>query len=294
MSNAFDGKTLGVIGAGNMAEAIVQGVLDAGLIAPESIVAADPDAARRAVFTKMDVTCGEDNRAPAGCDVVLLAVKPQMMDVVLKPLADAFKPDALLISIAAGIGTERLARLLPATVRIVRAMPNAPIMVGAGATAVSTGPRATERDVELALHLFGGDGMLAEAVEERHMDVITALSGSGPAYVYLLAEALADAATKLGLPAEQSARFAAATIRGAGMNLVPSDSHPGPGVLCYVLAIPVEPTTDIPPAELRRRVTSPGGTTAAAIDVFEKGDFRGLVARAVEAAAKRAEELGRG
>ncbi len=267
----FSGMTLGFIGAGNMAEALGRGLLDAGLIAPAQIRASDPSAERRALWTAMGVAAGEDNLVPAACDVVVAAVKPQVFDAVLGASASALNERTLLVSIAAGIRTDRIARVAGGRARVVRVMPNTPLLVGAGAAGVAAGPRATRADLDLVLAMFRGAGV-AEEVDESLLDAVTAVSGSGPAYLFRFTESLAKAAVAAGLPAELGAALARQTVVGAAKLLAESPEDP---------------------AELRRRVTSPGGTTAAALAVMEAEGFDRLLERAVLAARDRGAELSR-
>lgn len=265
---------LGFIGSGNMAEAILQGALRAGLL-PADICAADPSAARRDLFrNQFSVTVFSENNSVADrSDVLILAVKPQVLDAVLTDLRPHLRPDHLLVSIAAGVTLARLARICPSpnAPRLIRTMPNTPLLVGRGLVALSRGPSATDADLELVHNLFAAGATVIELPEEK-FDAVTAVSGSGPAYFFFFVEALAAAGIEIGLSPEEAALLAATTFIGAAQLLA-------------------EERLD--PAELRRRVTSPGGTTAAALDSFTKNNFSGIVAQAIQAAAARSRELGR-
>ncbi len=264
-------ERLAFIGAGNMAEALVRGLIRAGVSCPERVAMADVDAGRLAHFRgTYGVGSAPDNLAAVrAADVVILAVKPQALPGVLAEIRGAMEPRHLAISIAAGVSLRRLAEGLGERPRLVRAMPNMPALVGAGATAFCRGARATPADAELARRLFAAAGLALE-MEERHLNAVTALSGSGPAYVFYLAEAMAQAGERLGLPLRAAAALTAATMEGAGRMLR---------------------ETGLPPAELRARVTSRGGTTAAALRVLEDREFTAVVGAALDAACRRAAEL---
>jgi len=263
---------LGVIGAGNMAEAIVRGVLEAGVLPAEGIVASDPDAGRRRHFAdELHVACEVDNAAPAGCPRVLLAIKPQVMGDVLDGIAVHVHPDALVISIAAGIATSFLDARLGGRGRLVRVMPNTPMLAGAGMAAVAAGPRATDADVQWVRRLFAARGQ-ALVVDEGLMDAVTAVSGSGPAYFFYLIEAMVEAGVAEGLPVETASELACGTCAGAAALL--------------------KATRETPQA-LRARVTSPGGTTQRAIETLDAAGVKGTLVAAVRAAAQRSRELGR-
>jgi pyrroline-5-carboxylate reductase len=268
---------LGFIGAGNMAEAIVQGALRAGVLPAAAISAADPSDARRALFRdQFAIAVFPDNNSVADrSDVLILAVKPQALDAVLANLRPHLRPDHLLVSIAAGVTLARLARLChspsAAAPRIIRAMPNTPLLVGHGLVALSRAASATDADLARVRDLFAAGATVLEVPEEK-MDAVTAVSGSGPAYFFFLVESLAAAGIEAGLSPDEAALLAATTFVGSAQLLAQQN---------------------LDPAELRRRVTSPGGTTAAALDSFTKSSFPAIVAQAVRAAADRSRELGR-
>ncbi len=264
---------LGLIGAGNMAEAIVQGALRSGLL-PVDISAADPSAERRDLFRdQFAVTVSPDNRFVADrSDVLILAVKPQCVDAVLADLRPHLRPDHLLVSIAAGVPLHKIGDsiLISPGPRLIRAMPNTPLLVGHGLVALCGGPTATDADLELVHDLFAAGATVIELPEEK-FDAVTAVSGSGPAYFFFFVEALTAAGIEVGLSPEEAALLAATTFIGAAQLLA---------------------AERLDPAELRRRVTSPGGTTAAALDSFTKNNYAGIVAQAVQAAADRSRDLG--
>jgi pyrroline-5-carboxylate reductase len=266
------GKKIAFLGTGNMAEALVKGLVRAGAAAPTEIVCAEPREERRQEIERLyGVKAIASNReAAAAADVVILSVKPQILDAVLDEVAPAIDDRKLVLSIAAGVPIARIAERLPAGTRIVRSMPNTPALVGAGAAALSGGSRATPEDLALAKRLLEAVGT-AIVVSEPLLDAVTGLSGSGPAFVYLFVEALADGGVKAGLPRAEAMQLAAQTVMGAAKLVLESGEHPG---------------------RLKDQVTSPGGTTIAGVHALEKAGFRGAVIDAVEAAAKRSRELG--
>jgi len=272
---ALDGLRIGFLGAGAMGEALAGGLLAAGVPA-ERVRAADPEPARRAAVERaLSITVGDDNAALVrGSDVVVLAVKPGLMGHVLGALrkdvgADLARP--LWVSIAAGVSLAKLAAELPAGARVVRAMPNTPALVRAGATAFAANAAATDADRAVAQALFESVGLVWEAPDESLLDAVTGLSGSGPAYVFVFLEALADAGVRAGLPREAAHRLACQTVMGSARLALESGLHPG---------------------QLKDRVTSPGGTTIAGLARLEAGGLRAAVLDAVEAATRRSRELG--
>jgi len=266
------GKKIAFLGTGNMAEALVKGLLRAGAASPAELVCAEPrEERRREIAGRYGVQVVASNRqAVAGADVVLLSVKPQAMDAVLAEIAGDLGGGTLVISIAAGVSIAAIAGKLPPAARIVRTMPNTPALVGAGAAALAAGPHSTPADLELAKRIFDAVGT-AVVVAEPLLDAVTGLSGSGPAFVYLFIEALADGGVKAGLARTEALALAAQTVLGAAKMVLESGEHPG---------------------RLKDQVTSPGGTTIAGVHALEKAGFRGAVMDAVEAAARRSRELG--
>ncbi len=266
----FEGR-LAVIGGGRMGEAIVKGLLDAGSLEPERVIVAEPDARRReALHAAHAITAVADaGEATAGADVVVVAVKPQVIDGVLKVLADSLG-HALVVSIAAGISVARLESMLPAGTPVVRVMPNTPAMVGQGMSVVSGGSEASAEHVDMVRALFAelGDAIV---LDERYQDAAGAISGCGPAYVALFVDALARAGVRHGLPRDVAQHLAVQTLRGTAELIAATGQHP---------------------EQLVDAVTSPGGTTIAAVEALEAGGFRVAIADAVSAAVARSKELG--
>lgn len=266
---------IGFIGGGNMASAMVQGFLAARLYKPGEIVVADVDAAkRRTLARRLKVAVTADNAAvAAGAPVLVLAVKPQILAAVLEALRPAITPDHLVISIAAGWPTARLERGLGGNVRVVRAMPNTPSLLGKGMAVAVRGRFATPADEKLVLTLLRTVGRARAVADERMLDAVTGLSGSGPAYVYLFAEAMIAGGVAAGLTNEAAQELALQTLTGAAAMLQ---------------------ETGEPPARLRAAVTSPGGTTQAGLDELRRRGFGEAVQAAITAATRRAAELGQG
>jgi pyrroline-5-carboxylate reductase len=262
---------LGFIGVGNMGGAIIRGLLAAGQVPRENLVYYDPDPARQAQMDELGVPVARDNSEVMQAPVVVLAIKPQVMDAVLAEVKEFARPGHLIISIAAGIPLEVLAGAFPES-RVIRVMPNAPTLVGAGMAALAPGRGITPADLALAQELFQTVGE-AVVVEERLMDAVTGLSGSGPAYVAVFIEALADGGVKMGLPRPLALTLATQTVLGTAR-------------LCH--------EQHLHPAVLKDLVTSPGGTTIAGLHALESGGFRVAVMNAVSAATARSKELGGG
>jgi pyrroline-5-carboxylate reductase len=265
---------IGFIGAGNMAEAMIGGLVRGNHVRADRVAASDPRKERldelRAAFG-IEVT-NYNREIVQRCDLVVLSVKPQIMDKVLREIGDQMKAGTLVVSIAAGVDTSTIEDAVPDGVRVVRAMPNTPALVGAGATAISAGKHASEADMAVAKALFDAVGITVE-LDEGHLDAVTGLSGSGPAYIFLILEALADAGVKVGLSRRAAQRLAAQTVMGSAKMLLETDEHPG---------------------KLKDMVTSPGGTAIAGLHTLEEGGLRTTLINAVETATKRARELGRG
>ncbi|MCJ7544318.1 MAG: pyrroline-5-carboxylate reductase [Phycisphaerae bacterium] len=262
---------LGIVGAGNMAEAIVRGVVRAEVLKAGAIMAADPAAERRRVLEGLGAACTAHNADAAACPRVLLAVKPQVLPRVLTEIAPAVRPQATVISIAAGVTTAAIDQRLGGRGRIVRVMPNTPMLVGCGASAIAAGPRATPEDLDWTQRLFAAGGITCR-VDEALLDAVTAVSGSGPAYFFYLIEAMVAAGVAEGLPQDVARALASATCTGAGRML--SETGESPQVL-------------------RARVTSPGGTTQRAMESLEAAGVMDALIAAVRAAAERSRELGK-
>ncbi|HYM37672.1 MAG TPA: pyrroline-5-carboxylate reductase [Nitrospiraceae bacterium] len=272
MAKSARRTTIAMIGSGQMGEALIGGWLAAKTVSADALFATDASAERRDLMKRrFGVRVGSGNREAASwADVVVLAVKPQILDGVMKDLSPALA-DKLVLSIAAGVTIAHLAKLAPKNTRVVRAMPNMPVLVRDGVSALSFGAGVTDKDQQFARRLFDAVGR-AVVVEEKLMDAVTGLSGSGPAYVFLAIEALADGGVKMGLPRTVSDLLAAQTVLGAARMVLETGEHP---------------------AKLKDRVASPGGTTIAGLHRLEQGGLRAALMAAVEAASKRSEELGR-
>ncbi|MCG6908051.1 MAG: pyrroline-5-carboxylate reductase [Desulfobacteraceae bacterium] len=272
-TQVLEGKTIGFIGAGNMAEAIIKGLISRGVVTPQRLVASDVLAERRAyIADTYRVAVEEDNRLLVEkADVLVLAVKPQVTAPVLQFAGAGMGPNKLLVSIVAGVPVSAIAALVAAGTRIIRTIPNTPLMVMAGAVAIAEDSPALPADFALARRIFDACGRTV-MIEEKLMDAATGLSGSGPAYVFLMIEALADGGVKAGLTREVALTLAAQTLLGAARMCLTSGRHPG---------------------QLKDMVTSPGGTTIAGIHALEAGGVRAALMNAVEAATRRSKELGK-
>jgi pyrroline-5-carboxylate reductase len=261
---------LGFIGVGNMGGAIIRGLVGGNRVVPNNLICYDPDPTRQAQMAGMGVEAALDNTEVMHSQVVLLAVKPQILPDVMAGVKDFARPWHLIISIAAGVPLKVLEEAFPES-RVIRVMPNAPTLVSAGMAALAPGSAVTPDDLTLALELFQAVGQ-AVVVEERLMDAVTGLSGSGPAFVAIFIEALADGGVKMGLPRALAHTMAVQTVLGTAKLCLEENLHPG---------------------QLKDMVTSPGGTTIAGIHALESGGFRGSVMDAVSAAAARSKELGK-
>ncbi|HSJ49304.1 MAG TPA: pyrroline-5-carboxylate reductase [Gammaproteobacteria bacterium] len=263
---------LSFIGAGNMTRSLVGGLIADGCD-PSLIRLSDPEADRiQDLAHRLGVQILQDNRAVIeDADLVVLAVKPQVLPAVAREIADLVRDQRpLVISIAAGIRTPDLARWLGADTAIVRAMPNTPALVQSGATGLFANTHVSDEQRDLAETILRAVGLTLWVEQEDQLDLVTALSGSGPAYFFLVMEALQEAATKLGLPVETARLLALQTAFGASRMALESDEDA---------------------AALRQRVTSPGGTTEQALRVLEEGGLRNLMEQALTAAARRSREL---
>ena len=264
-------RKLGFIGVGNMGEALVKGLLASGASKPSQIWVSARRKERVAELCKTyGVNGGTNAEITDACDVLVLGVKPQILDQVLRGIADKVTHEKLIISVAAGVPIAAIERRLHIAARIVRSMPNTPATVGAGATAIALGEHATEADLSVARALFDSVGITV-LLEESQIDAATGLSGSGPAYIFLIIEALSDAGVKVGLSRSAAMQLAAQTVLGSAKLLIESKEHPG---------------------MLKDKVTSPGGTAIAGLHTLEAGGLRNVLMNAVEAASRRARELG--
>lgn len=263
---------IGFLGAGKMATALARGWVQAGLITPESVYASDPHAEARAHFSEAtgSFCFAENSEVIRQSDVLVLAVKPQVVPGLLPEVRQKLEERHLIVSIVAGVTLTRLARELGEDRHIIRVMPNTPCLVGASASAYAASGNATPQEIGLIDHLLNRVGK-AFAVPERMLDAVTGLSGSGPAYVFLIIEALSDGGVRMGLPRDIATQLAAQTVLGAAKLLLETGQHPG---------------------ALKDMVASPGGTTIAGLHALEKGGLRAALIDAVQAATTRSVELG--
>ena len=268
------GKKIGFLGAGNMGEAMIRGLLKAGTVPAEDIFATDVRLDRLQQLGKLYGihTLSDNSLLVKRVDVVILAVKPQIIHSVLQEVAPAVNPKKLVISVAAGVPTVALRADLPKGVRLIRVMPNTPALVLEGVTAVAKADGLQKGDLETAEEIFGAVGKVV-VLEEEALDAVTGLSGSGPAYVALMIEALTDGGVKVGLDRVTAMTLAAQTVLGSAKLLIETGAHPG---------------------QLKDMVTSPGGTAIAGIAALEEGGVRRTLISAVERATLRSRELGRG
>jgi pyrroline-5-carboxylate reductase len=265
-----DSKRIAFLGGGNMAEAIIKGLQRENPAV--ALMVAEISVERRTYLAKaypgiLIVENGAE--AAAWGEVVILAIKPQQAASVLATIQQAIGPDKLVVSIMAGIRMATIEEALASGTRVVRVMPNTPALVGTGASAICAGRNAGIQDLDCVEGIFARTGLVVR-VDEKQMDAVTGLSGSGPAYVFTFIEALSDAGVKNGLPRDVSAKLALQTVLGAARMLAETGEHP---------------------AKLREQVTSPGGTTIAGLHVLENGRFRGTIMDAVDAASQRSREL---
>lgn len=265
-------KKIGFIGGGNMAEAIIKGLLTGGVPAG-NIMAAEPVELRKSYLSEHYGIGTTDNNCDAAIfgDIVILAVKPQTCLEALSALDIKSSERKLFISIMAGVPTKTIEAELSKVARVIRVMPNTPALVLEAASAIAPGTNATKEDLSITLEIFNLLGT-ANSVQEKLLDAVTGLSGSGPAYVFTFIEALSDAGVKNGLPRDVATRLAAQTVYGAAKMVLETGEHS---------------------ALLKEKVTSPGGTTIAGMHVLEKEGFRGIVMTAVDAATSRSAELGK-
>jgi pyrroline-5-carboxylate reductase len=263
---------IGFIGAGNMAEALMKGIISAGIAAKDEVIAGEVIKERREIIARdLNVKVTSDNVEVArSAQILLLAIKPQQMPTVLEELKPYLGPEHLLISIAAGIKISYIESRLNAGVRVVRVMPNQPCLVGASASAFALGKFARSEDKDFVLKVLKSVG-LAMPVDEKLLDAVTGLSGSGPAFVYLVIEAMADGGVLSGLPRDIAVKLAAQTVLGAAKTVLETGIHPAAG---------------------KDMVASPAGTTIEGLRVLEEAGVRGAFIDAVEAATKRSTELG--
>ncbi len=265
-------RRIGIIGAGNMGEALISGLVHSRSAGPEQIICSD---IRRDKLKSIKeiygvATTGSNLEVVRGSDIVIYAVKPQIMASILKETADCLEMSKLVISIAAGVPLAAIESCLSKELRVVRVMPNIPASVREGAAAIAAGKHALKEDLKVAKAIFDSVGK-SVIIEEELMDAITGLSGNGPAYIFLIVDALADAGVKMGLSREDALFLSAQTVLGAAKMLIETNEHPG---------------------RLKDMVTSPGGTAIAALHTLEQGGLRTTLINAVEAGTKRSKELG--
>ncbi|OGP61620.1 MAG: pyrroline-5-carboxylate reductase [Deltaproteobacteria bacterium RBG_13_61_14] len=266
-------QTVGFVGAGNMAGAMIRGLVKSG-VPGSRVLSFDVDrnklqTLQKAYRIRAAKSNGELFRS---CDVAVLAVKPQVMEPVLREIGPLAKKSPLVLSIAAGIPISLIAGYLGPDARIVRAMPNTPALIGKGVSGFYAGPKVRPAEKALAREILSALGPALEFANESLLDAVTGLSGSGPAYVYLVIEALADGGVKMGLTREAALTLAARTVAGAAAMVLETGEHP---------------------AKLKDMVTSPGGTTIAGLAVLERARVRSALIEAVEKATLRAQELGK-
>ena len=266
-------EKIGFIGGGKMGEALAKGLIRAKLSTADNIIVSDVDSKRCHVFeeeTGMKTT--QDNReVTANSDVIILAVKPNIMGTILEELKNDITSEHLVVSIAAGIPLNFMESSLNEECRVIRVMPNTPCLVGETAAGYALGKNAIQDDGELVGRILNAVGK-SFLLDEKYLDAVTGLSGSGPAFIYTVIEALADGGVKMGLPRDVSTELAAQTTFGAAKMVLDSDTHIG---------------------ELKDSVTSPGGTTIEGLHALEKGGLSNTLINAVEAATKKSKKLGR-
>jgi pyrroline-5-carboxylate reductase len=270
----LSGLKIGFLGGGAMAEAILTGLLQKGIFAPENVYVTDINRERLELLQgRFGIHTSADNSSVASAaDIVLLAVKPFVAAGVLQEVSGSMQAGQTLISIAAGISTAMLEEYLGNPAAVVRVAPNTPALVGAGISALCPGSRAGRRDMERAMAIFSAVGRAVE-VPESQMDAVTGLSASGPAYMFVILEALSDAGVRVGLPRDTALLLAAQTMQGAARMVLETGGHP---------------------AKMKDMVTTPGGTTIEGLFALEQAGFRGALMKAVEVATRRSREMGAG
>ncbi len=266
-------RRLGVIGAGKMGSALVRGILKAGVLSADKITASDVDRDLLSTLKKETgvKTTSNNLEVVKSAEIILLALKPDMIRPVLMEVKGHLTQEHLIVSIAAGVPIKAIEEAAGAEMRIIRVMPNTPALIGQGAAAFSPGKKATREDVEDVKAILEAVGLAVE-LSEKHLDAVTGLSGSGPAFVFMVIEALADGGVKMGLPRTVAMQLATQTVLGAAKLVLETKKHPG---------------------ELKDQVASPGGTTIAGIAALEREGLRAALIEAVEAATKRSIELGK-
>ncbi len=268
----FSAQRIGFLGSGNMAEALIRGIIAKNLWPKEHLIASDVSSQRLSSINKeLGIDTTADNRhVVTASDMIIVATKPAQLTEVLSEVADAVTVDKLIVSIAAGITLATIQSRLKKNIPVIRVMPNTPALVLAGMSCLSAGTHAGADHLAEAMKVFSGVGE-ALVVDEAHLDAVTALSGSGPAYIFLVLEALSDAGVRAGLPRKIAEKLSAQTVLGAAKMVLETGRHP---------------------AELKDMVASPAGTTIEGLAVLEENGVRGAFIEAVDAAYRRAKELG--
>lgn len=265
-------KKIGIIGTGNMGQALIDGLLHSRSSVPENIICSDVKKEKlKSVREKYGITSKTNNPdVVKASDIIIYAIKPQIMTRILKETADYLDSSKIIISIAAGVPLSAIESCLNKELRLVRVMPNIAAFVREGASAIAPGRHTSEADLKIAKAVFDSVGK-SVIIEESLMDAITGLSGSGPAYIFLIVDALADAGVKMGIARDDALFLSSQTVLGAAKLLMDTKEHPG---------------------KLKDKVTSPGGTAIAGLHTLEEGGLRTTLINAVEAATNRAKELG--
>ena len=265
-------KKIGIIGTGNMGEALIDGLLHSRSSVPENIICSDVKKEKlKTVREKYGITSKTNNPdVVKASDIIIYAIKPQIMTKILKETADFLDSSKIIISIAAGVPLSAIESCLNKELRLVRVMPNIAAFVREGASAIAPGRHTSEGDLKIAKAIFDSVGK-SVIIEESLMDAITGLSGSGPAYIFLIVDALADAGVKMGIARDDALFLSSQTVLGAAKLLMDTKEHPG---------------------KLKDKVTSPGGTAIVGLHTLEEGGLRTTLINAVEAATNRAKELG--
>lgn len=271
MGNDLTGKTVAFLGAGKMGGIILQALLKKGLLSAKSTRATVAHAERaKELAAKLKVKVGTDNLAAAkDADIIVIGVKPQVVEEVVREIGGHLTSKQIIISVAASVPTSMIEKNIPRNVSVIRAMPNTPCLLGAGMTAICKGKHASADEIALTCRMFDVVGRTV-VVDEKHMDAVTALSASGPAYIYIILESLAEAGVKVGLPRDIATLLAAQTTLGAARVVLETGDHP---------------------ALLKDAVTTPAGCTIDAIMELEEGKLRVTLIKAVVKAAQRAKEL---
>lgn len=264
-------KIIGFIGAGNMGQAMAGGIVASGIVKPENIIFSDISQENlKKAYKKYRVKTSNSNILTASmADFLVLSVKPHFYETVIEEIKDYIKPETVIITIAAGITLEKLKKMFGKNIKTVRTMPNTPAMVGEGMTAVIPNEFITENEIKEVMEILNSFGK-AEIIEERLIDSVIAVSGSSPAYVYMMIEAMGDAAVAGGMPREKAYKFAAQAVLGSAKMVLETGIHPG---------------------ELKDMVCSPGGTTIEAVTALEENGFRSSIIRAMKTCEEKSKEM---